>query len=730
MLVRTYRIADKFGIVILKSSAALTQALLDGSHIVVSAFRRGAFGTAGGVFAVLALVIRSIIAVIRRVALIIWAVLQGVSGFILRIINAISAVTMRGTSRVSGRVVQSAGSTAGGIMARRAARAEMETGLAEDPLRVQNRLLSIISVALLAGLIGVVLWATNPTNVSEQPFPPVNGGGAINLFEDTTATPAGAAPLLASPVPTVTPLPVVLEARGTLAYVAREQAQTDIWAIGIGSRTPIRLTNDPADDRDPAWSPDGRKLAYASRRSGNWDIYVYDTVTGSTTQMTVDLGYQGAPQWSPDGLWLVYESYQGNNLDIYVMPVDFSQQPQRVTDNAAPDFSPSWSPDGRRIAFVSWRDGNQDIYLFTLDDPRDSAAVNVTNTPTRQEDYPAWNPDGDLLAYSALDEGLEKVFVKEVDNPAAPALVLSRGRQPSWSPNGASLVAVVDSLDSTQLIAEPFAESGVSTAIVQVLRGSSDPVWTGTPLPAALVNSGGLGPAVTEPLYIEQVSPPNAEGLYGLVSLPGVEVEGPYLNDKVNDSFDALRERTLAAAGWDFLGQLGDAWWDIDRPQQPGEERLNWHKTGRAFAINRNLIVGFPAPIEVVRDDIGVDSYWRVYVRVADSEQAGQLGEPLRRMPWDFVSRSQGDVEAYDQGGRLKNEVPTGYYIDFTQLAQDYGWLRVAAGVDWRANINAVNYWLFIKPEGESWLTAMLELYQESQLGGYAPTAVPGSGTG
>src|SRR4029078_512655 len=109
-------------------------------------------------------------------------------------------------------------------------------------------------------------------------------------------------------------------------------------------------------------------------------------LTNATSRMTVDLSFQGAPKWSPDGQWLVYESYQGDNLDIYVVLVTSSQPAQRITENAAPDFSPSWSPDGRRIAFVSWRDGNQDIYIFSLDNPADSASVNLTNTPTRQED--------------------------------------------------------------------------------------------------------------------------------------------------------------------------------------------------------------------------------------------------------------------------------------------------------------------------------------------------------
>jgi hypothetical protein len=75
-----------------------------------------------------------------------------------------------------------------------------------------------------------------------------------------------------------------------------------------------------------------------------------------------------------------------------------------------------------------------------------------------------------------------------------------------------------------------------------------------------------------------------------------------------------------------------------------------------------------------VREDIGVNTYWHVYVRVADDAQSGQLGEPLRTMPWDFASRTRGDVQAYNEGGRIRTTMPAGYYVDLTQLAADYGW--------------------------------------------------------
>ncbi len=687
MLVRAYRITDKLGVVLLKGTLALVDTILDG----------------------ISMIWRRIAAVLAVIGGVLWIFLRPIAvalGLLVSLILGLFGISLRPAARSSS-------------MARRAARAQMESSVAEDPLRSQNRVLSGLTVILMALLVGVVLWATSParTGVTE---PQQLDTGA--LFASPLA-PTAVVILQSTPVPTTTPVPAILTARGSMAYVSRELGQTDIWAVPIGSRAPLRLTNDPADDRDPAWSPDGSRLAYASRRDGNWELYIYDTASGDTTRMTYDLSFQGRPTWSSDGAWLGYESYQGNNLDIYVMRIDGSEQPIRLPSNSdAPDYSPSWSPDGRRIAFVSLRDGNQDIYVFSLDD---QSLVNLTRTPDRQEDFPTWSPDGKWLAYSALDQGQEKVFVLAVDDPGAGAQVINLGRTPAWSPDGTSIVAAVDSFDSTQFIVNPFSGAGAGTAIIPVPLGSSQISWTGAPLPPALVNSGGLSPARTQPLYVEQEDVLASDPPYRLNSIAGVTVEQPLLSDRVNDSFNALREASNQAAGWDFLGRLDDAFWSITRPPQPGEERRNWLMTGRAFSLTRNAIVGFPPPLEVVREDLGVETYWRVFVRVSDDAQSGQLGEPLRQLPWDFASRTEGDVEAYDAGGRVRAEVPSGYYVDFTQIAADLGWQRVPAGRDWRANSNTINYWSFQKRDGLDWLAAMREIYTADQLSGFQPTAQP-----
>jgi TolB protein len=695
MLVRVFRLVDKTGNAALKLVLAETSLLAQGLHVFASNIGR---------------IVTFVLTIVGRP---VWWLLQQIWTSVNR--------TARTAAQQSGKT---ATQTIRSGMARRAARAEIQASVTEDPLRVQNRILSAGFVVLLLILGGVVLWATRPQTTSPQVNP---GTSPLLASTDDSTIPDTVA--LSTQVPTATPLPNVLQARGSIAYVVRERGQDDLWAINIGSPNPIRITNSPSDERDPSWSPDGRRLAYASRQDGNWELYVYDLPSGQTVRLTYELSFQGAPRWSPDTAspYLVYESYQGQNLDIYLVPADGSQAPLRVTDHPAPDFSPAWSPGGRSIAFVSWRDGNQDIFLFSLDDPRDSASINLTQTPGLDEDYPAWSPDGRLLAYSAVDQGIEKVFVLAVNEPGASPQVIARGRAPSWSPDGTSLIYAVDSVGGTQLVATPYQQTGISTLVIGTNFAASNPVWSGQPLPAALVTSGGLASGVPQALFIEQEAR-QSDGLYRLGALESVEAPIPNLSDRVNDSFNALRRRTNQVAAWDFLGRLEDAFWRIDRPVQPGEERRNWLMTGRAFAIDRQLIRGFPPQVEVVREDGELDTRWRIYVRVNEDSQDGQFGEPLRRMPWDFLSRESGDLDAYNAGGRLRNQVPTGYYIDFTQLALDYGWENVPTGTDWRANQFSINYWLFRAANDLTWEQAMLELYTRDQLGGFVATPTPQPG--
>lgn len=92
------------------------------------------------------------------------------------------------------------------------------------------------------------------------------------------------------------------------------------------------------------------------------------------------------------------------------------------------------------------------------------------------------------------------------------------------------------------------------------------------------------------------------------------------------------------------------------------------------------------------------------------------MGEPLRDRPWDFRARFGDDPQYYDQGGTLKEEIPAGYYIDFTTMAADYGWHRVAAGDNWRTYFPAVRFWQYEKRDNLSWDEAMREIYAADEV--------------
>lgn len=56
---------------------------------------------------------------------------------------------------------------------------------------------------------------------------------------------------------------------------------------------------DPADDSDPAWSPDGKKIAFTSDRNGQFDIYVMNLNGTGLARLTTHSALDDLPVWRP-----------------------------------------------------------------------------------------------------------------------------------------------------------------------------------------------------------------------------------------------------------------------------------------------------------------------------------------------------------------------------------------------------------------------------------------------
>lgn len=198
---------------------------------------------------------------------------------------------------------------------------------------------------------------------------------------------------------------------GTQVALARRTTAFDIFVMDAATClsdtsncTPKQITTNPADDRHPAWSPDGSRLAFLSNRDGTWEIYTVnsdcDQCENEVQPLTdLDVSVTTVLNWSPDGRWLVF----------VVSPVD-SGSLIYVVDTACTDTScatlisnkeigshgPVWSPNGDQIAY--YRSEGTGTRIMLLDTAcivaeQDCVGRERPMSPANSMSYyPVWRP--------------------------------------------------------------------------------------------------------------------------------------------------------------------------------------------------------------------------------------------------------------------------------------------------------------------------------------------------
>ena len=208
--------------------------------------------------------------------------------------------------------------------------------------------------------------------------------------------------------------------------------------------------------RDPAWSPDGRRLAFAAQGSdGHSHVYTVSE-QGKGLRRATRLGVdRWDPSWGPGGKRLLVQGRSAADADPALYLVKLANREERSVPVAGleePIASAEWAPDGSAIAFTAF-----DLYLVS---PSGGTPAKLTQQPHgTEEEQPdgtihvsydrllttiSWAPGSKRIAFSQwvncpCDDEFDLGVIGRDGSNRHDFQTSQTARHPLWSPNARSI---------------------------------------------------------------------------------------------------------------------------------------------------------------------------------------------------------------------------------------------------------------------------------------------------
>jgi Tol biopolymer transport system component len=272
--------------------------------------------------------------------------------------------------------------------------------------------------------------------------------------------------------------------------MSTRSGNAEISRISPGDTSWVNLTNDPAGDNWPEWSPDGSQIVFHSDRNGKYDVFVMNADGSGLAQITTHEDHDYVPAWTPDGR-IVFTSWRREPADtsrashVYLMNSDGTGQERLELAGGAPVTGARFAADGRTIVYGQENpDETADLYLATLDD---LAGRKITTGDAYYGD-PAFSPDGRWVAYYADRAHGSDLLIQDIAS-AAVDTALSGGSNwyPRFSPDGRWMLSCTEtSHGNYDVLYFPLDASAPAHPLVASRRRDCEGRWSPVITPAAV----------------------------------------------------------------------------------------------------------------------------------------------------------------------------------------------------------------------------------------------------
>jgi serine/threonine-protein kinase len=214
------------------------------------------------------------------------------------------------------------------------------------------------------------------------------------------------------------------------------------------------------------FSPDGATLAMELRRGRDWDLWLYDWARDAASRFTSDPAEDRDPIFTPDGRRITFSSTRGDlaTHNLYWQRTDGTGVAERLTKSESEQVPNFWHPGGRVLAFTDYPPGKSgDIWTLELEGDEATgfkarAPQPLVNSSFHERDA-AFSPDGRWLAYTSYESGQAEVYVRPYPGPGGRWQVSAGNNHwPTWSKRRKELLFLA--AEGSQLMVAGFTTVG------------------------------------------------------------------------------------------------------------------------------------------------------------------------------------------------------------------------------------------------------------------------------